>query len=42
MNTVFYNGVIKTMDNAYPEVSAIWATVAHLILVAGDGVGRAG
>ena len=24
MNTIFYNGVIKTLDNAYPEVSAIW------------------
>ena len=36
MNTVFYNGVIKTMDNAYPEVSAIWVKDGVILRVGSD------
>ena len=36
MNTIFYNGVIKTMDDAYPEVSAIWVKDGVILRVGSD------
>ena len=36
MGTIFYNGVIKTLDDAYPEVSAIWVKDGVILRVGSD------
>ena len=36
MSTIFYNGVIKTLDDAYPEVSAIWVKDGVILRVGSD------
>ncbi|MBQ5797419.1 MAG: amidohydrolase [Firmicutes bacterium] len=36
MNRIYYNGVIKTLDEAYPEVSAIWVKDGVIVRVGDD------
>jgi len=36
VNTIFYNGVIKTLDNAYPEVSALWVKDGVILRAGSD------
>ena len=36
MNTIFYNGVIKTLDEAYPEVSALWVKNGVILRAGSD------
>ncbi len=36
MNRIYYNGAIKTLDEAYPEVSAIWVKDGIIVRVGDD------